>query len=108
MLIELSQADTFEKLASLLKYSTSGLSFILYKKDAASKYTTFEVPKASGGARTVHAPHVKLKRLQKSLANVLLACNVEIEKAMPRRPLSHGFEKGRSIFTNAWEHKNRR
>ncbi|UDL96262.1 retron Ec67 family RNA-directed DNA polymerase/endonuclease [Lichenihabitans sp. PAMC28606] len=108
MLLELRQADTLERFAALLNYTPSGLSFILYKMDAASKYTTFEVTKASGGVRMIHAPHIKLKRLQKALANILLACNVEIETATPRRPLSHGFEKKRSIFTNAWEHKNRR
>ncbi len=108
MLTELRLVDSVHKLAALLKATPSGLSYILYKMDDASKYNTFEVSKSSGGFRTIHAPTERLKRLQRELAKLLLACNDEIEKNAMRRPVSHGFEKGRSIFTNAWEHKNRR
>jgi RNA-directed DNA polymerase len=108
MLSELKVADTLDKFAAAIGYSSSGLSFILYKMTDAAKYQTFDIPKASGGTRTIHAPTEKLKRLQTRLASVILECNTEINNKNPLPPLSHGFEKGRSIFTNAWEHKNRR
>src|SRR5471030_31098 len=108
MLPQLKAADTLDKFAAAIGYSASGLSFILYKMTDADKYKTFDVPKASGGTRTIHAPTEKLKRLQSRLASVILECNAEIHEKKPLRPLSHGFEKGMSIFTNAWEHKNRR
>jgi RNA-directed DNA polymerase len=108
MLSELKVADTLDKFAAAIGYSSSGLSFILYKMTDAAKYQTFDIPKANGGTRTIHAPTEKLKRLQTRLASVILECNTEINNKNPLPPLSHGFEKGRSIFTNAWEHKNRR
>jgi retron-type reverse transcriptase len=108
MLFQLKAADTLDKFAAAIGYSSSGLSFILYKMTDATKYQTFAIPKASGGTRTIHAPSEKLKRLQTRLARAILECNTEIHAKKPLPPLSHGFEKGRSIFTNAWEHKNRR
>ena len=108
MLSQLKSADTFDKFAKAIGYKSSGLSFILYKMTDAHKYRTFEIPKASGGTRTIHAPTEKLKRLQARLADILFQCNSEVHEKKPLRPLSHGFEVGRSIFTNAWEHKNRR
>jgi len=108
MLSRLKLADTLDKFAAAIGYKASGLSFILYKMPESAKYLTFGVPKASGGMRTIHAPTEKLKRLQGRLASVLLECNSEIHEKNPLPPLSHGFEKGRSIFTNAWEHKSRR
>ena len=108
MLSKLKSADTSDKFAAAIGYRASGLSFILYKMTESAKYKTFDIPKASGGMRTIHAPTEKLKRLQARLASVLLECNSEIHERNPLPPLSHGFEKGRSIFTNAWEHKSRR
>ncbi len=108
MLSDLQSADTFDKFAAAIGYKSSGLSFILYKLTDAAKYQTFDIPKASGGTRTIHAPTEKLKRLQSRLASVLFECNSEIHGKKSLPPLSHGFEKGRSIFTNAWEHKKRR
>jgi RNA-directed DNA polymerase len=67
--------------------------------------------------RTIQAPDDRLKELQIALKEVLEKCNSEISPSpeVPKgiRPsipksLSHGFEKHRSIVTNAWAHKNRR
>jgi RNA-directed DNA polymerase len=95
MLSELKVADTLDKFAAEIGYSSSGLSFILYKMTDAAKYQTFDIPKANGGTRTIHAPTEKLKRLQTRLASVILECNTEINNKNPLPPLSHGFEKGR-------------
>ena len=52
---------------------------------------------------------LSLSLLQRRLATPLNECLEELRKATPpRRPLAHGFEKGRSIITNAQLHKRRR
>ena len=58
--------------------------------------------------REIHAPEPRLKMLQKKLANTLYSCVDEIYDNPPKGIYSHGFLKSRSIFTNAWIHKNRR
>ena len=93
----------------MLGYPASTLAYILYKGPADGRYSKFNIPKRSGGTREIHAPDDRLKDLQKALLGVLEACNAEIaNKRGFRDTFSHGFERGRSIITNAWEHKNRR
>lgn len=114
-LASLKAAESVKDLARLLKMKASGLSYILYKMDPATKYSSFEIPKKSGGTRTIHAPTEKLKRAQKQLADLLQDCIQEQEKAYrtltkDKRPerISHGFHRGRSIITNAQQHRHRR
>ncbi len=73
------------------------------------KYKTFTVPKKSGGVRTISAPCPELKLLQRRLSDGLQSCWDEIntDKKMTK-PISHGFRKGASIFTNASVHRGRR
>jgi retron-type reverse transcriptase len=73
------------------------------------KYKTFTVPKKSGGVRTISAPCPELKLLQRRLSDGLQSCWDEIntDKKMTK-PISHGFRKGASIFTNASIHRGRR
>jgi RNA-directed DNA polymerase len=108
MLAQLKSADTFDRFAAAIGYKSAGLSFILYKIPDSLKYQTFNIPKSSGGTRTIHAPTERLKKLQVRLAKVIHECNVEISEKSALPPISHGFEVGRSIFTNAWVHKNKR
>jgi RNA-directed DNA polymerase len=70
------------------------------------KYKTFEVPKNSGGVRTISAPCSELKLLQRRLSVGLQSCLDEIntEKNITK-PISHGFRKGSSILTNASVHR---
>ncbi len=100
-------------MAALLGYSPSGLSFLLYKVPAEQKYTTFAIPKKSGGERQIDAPVPRIKRLQKKLADLLYACAAEIEAELEatgkkKNKLSHAFRQGFSIVTNAKVHRNRR
>ena len=93
----------------MLGFTPSGLSFVLYKLPDSKKYTLFEVSKRDGGKRQIKAPEASLSLLQRRLATLLTECLEELKKAKPpRRPLAHGFEKGRSIITNAQLHKRRR
>jgi len=97
--------------AALLGYKAAALTFLLYKMPSADKYVTFSIPKKSGGQRTIDAPTTKLKALQRSLADLLLDCRIDIEASKPphqRRPLSHGFRIGHSTLTNARQHRRRR
>ena len=73
------------------------------------KYKTFEIPKKYGGQRTIQAPHPRLSLLQKRLARMLYACVEEHKKENPRFWFaSHGFQKKRTIVTNAHVHRRRR
>jgi RNA-directed DNA polymerase len=95
--------------ARYLQYPPSFLAFVLYKGPSSGRYTSFSIPKRSGGTRVIHAPDHHLKELQRRLAKQLELCKTEIAN---RRgfadKFSHGFEPGRSIITNAWPHKRRR
>ena len=105
---KLKNANTRAELAHILGFQSSKLSYILYKLPDSEKYHTFEVPKKNGSTRIIQAPDPRLKTLQRRLADVLYVCSNEINKKESRRPLSHGFKKGYSIYSNAKCHKNRR
>lgn len=114
-LVLLKSAKTINDLADLLGVTHSGLSFVLYKKPAASKYQSFTIPKKAGGVRTIYAPTPDLKLLQRRLADLLQECMEELEtnyraasKDQTPEKISHGFHPGRSIITNASQHRRRR
>lgn len=96
-------------LARYLRYPPSFLAYVLYKGPPTGRYTSFSVPKRSGGTRVIHAPDDHLKELQQRLAKQLELCKAEIaNRRGSADKFSHGFEPGRSIITNAWPHKRRR
>src|SRR5260370_38246243 len=84
-LASLRSAATLSDVANLLLFKPSALSYILYKKPAAQKYTTFEIPKRNGGTHTILAPDNDLKLLQKRLSELLLDCGDEINTAKNRK-----------------------
>lgn len=123
---QLKNCRSLSELALLLGYNAKGLSYILYKIDDSVKYTTFQVDKKSGGKRTISKPCLKLKTLQRKLANLLYSCIEETKpngekltdfkgskKTLPKRKraiksISHGYERGLSIATNAERHTKKR
>lgn len=108
-LTALKAASSLNALANLLNFKPKAVSYILYKIPAANKYTTFEIPKRTGGQRTIKAPTEKLKNLQRQLADLLQDCQAEIEKARGLEDrTAHGFKRGKSIITNARQHRHRR
>lgn len=108
-LTALKSAETLHDVAALLNFRASALSFILYKKDSASKYKKFDIPKRNGGTRQICAPSADLKLCQRRLADLLQNCVEEINKANGQADrISHGFKRKCSIVTNAKEHRNRR
>lgn len=106
---KLRDAKTLDDLARLLGFTPSGLSYVIYKLPEPLKYQSFEIPKRKGGKRLINAPQPMLALLQRRLAKFLYDCLVELKKGpLPWRSPAHGFEKKRSIITNATLHKRRR
>ena len=111
----LKAATSLSDLAMLLGSAPKGLSFVIYKTPATSKYVSFVIPKRNGGTRRISAPSPSLKRIQRQLSKVLQDCAEEIRVANgtnddgPRPDsISHGFRRARSIGSNAARHRNRR
>jgi RNA-directed DNA polymerase len=108
-LAQLKAATALTDVALLLGFQPAGLSYVLYKKSPAAKYSTFEIPKRFGGTRKISAPTDDLKLLQRRLADVLQNCAAEINAINNfRDQFSHGFKRERSIITNAAKHRRRR
>lgn len=110
-LAKLKSASDIYDMAAALGLKTSALAYILYKLPAAQKYSTFEIPKKSGGKRIIMAPDDRLKLVQRRLSDLLLACQAEIEAKQEiddSCTLAHGFKPRFSISTNAVKHRNRR
>jgi retron-type reverse transcriptase len=105
---KLKAAGDRKELAALLGFKPSALTGIIYQTPLPDRFTTFEIPKKSGGTRTIKAPNAKLKKLQAHLAHVLSACLYELEAEREARPVSYAFRKDGSIAANARNHKCRR
>jgi RNA-directed DNA polymerase len=106
-LTDLKSTKSLNDVAHLLGYKPKSLSYVIYKMPV--KYKTFTVPKKSGGVRTISAPCPELKLLQRRLSDGLQSCWDEINTDKKiTKPISHGFRKGASIFTNASVHRGRR
>lgn len=107
-LAALKAASSLHGIAHLLGFKPAALAYILYKLNDSQRYKQFEIPKRSGGKRTIKAPTAELKLLQRKMASLLENCISEINVANKRADLfAHGFKKGRSIFSNARPHRNR-
>src|SRR5450755_1039445 len=105
----LKSITTRAQIAELLQFKSASLTYVLFKQSDAAKYKTFEVPKRSGGKRTIHAPIDALKLLQKKLSILLQDCVEEINTAKHVTDrVCHGFTRKRSIISNARAHRNRR
>lgn len=107
--------DTIDKvrgrneLADFLKVPRKKLSYILYIKGVDNLYTSFDIPKKTGGFRHIHAPQKDLKLIQKKLANVLyMHLKIIYKNNKLDHSISHAFQKGKSFITNARVHRNRR
>ncbi len=67
-------------------------------EERGSGYVAFEIPKATGGTRRIHAPRAALKKAQRRILEEILA-------RIPAHEACHGFVKGRSIVSNAAPHR---
>lgn len=91
--------DSPQQLAERLEITVPQLRWLAFHNDVATRvhYVRFEIPKKSGGMRTLHAPHQELARCQ----NWILR---EILNKLPVETCAHGFVQSRSILTNAQQH----
>lgn len=101
--------DSCRDLSNFLKIPYSKLTYILYVKKPENLYISFQIPKKSGGTRIISAPTSDLKLIQRRLASELYEYQKEILNELHSvKNISNGFEKGKSIITNAKAHKNKK
>ena len=104
-----NEIKTKEELAQFLSISLEDLHKILYIDTPDSYYITFSIPKKSGDFRIINAPTGLLKSIQHKLYLEILRYQENLRKQNNlRNIISHGFEPGKSIMTNALVHKNKR
>lgn len=89
-------------LAAALGLTIPRLRWLCYHTEAATRihYVQFEVPKKSGGTRTLSAPHKTLAAAQEWVLGSILS-------KLPTEEPAHGFVPGRSTLTNAAPHAGR-
>ncbi|RSA46067.1 reverse transcriptase domain-containing protein [Enterococcus faecium] len=105
----LKKAKNRKDFAELINVPLHKLTYVLYKVKVENLYTSFQIPKRSGGVRTIHAPHQDLRDIQKKLADLLVKYKNIIQATNNMKlNISHGFEKNKSIITNARIHRNKR
>jgi len=109
-MLSLKDVKTRKDFAVFLGIELKLLTYILYHIKVENLYTTFEIPKKNGGTRIINAPDKKiLKKIQNRLMNKLYNYQNKIKKDENIKiNISHGFEKGKSIITNARIHRNKR
>jgi hypothetical protein len=90
----LKAATSQSDLATLLNFKPKALSYVLYKRPAATKYKTFQIPKRNGGQRTIKAPVDALKLLQSRLSDLLQDCVDEMNTAKQRKDRLHTASSG--------------
>jgi RNA-directed DNA polymerase len=91
--------ETAAALAAAMGIELSTLRWMTFHRevDSGTHYHTWQVPKRSGGERTITAPLPQLKELQR------WALRHYFEK-LPVHHAAHGFLPGRSVLTNALAH----
>ena len=107
-LSKLQSLKTFSDVAEFLGYTNKSLSYILFRIPDIKKYKEVKIPKKDGSIRIIQKPDDKLKLLQRRLSNALTLCSNEIDLRKNKKPLSHGFKKNLSIYTNAKKHKHKK
>src|SRR5262249_22485661 len=85
--------------ATALGLTIRQLRWLAFHTQAATRthYVKFQVPKRSGGMRTLSAPHKTLKLAQRWVLNHIVG-------KLPVTEAAHGFVAGRGIVTNANPH----
>ncbi len=96
-----TRLESREALCETLGVTWKQITGILHGRKTASYYTNFEIPKRSGGVRTISAPHGSLLLLQQKLADIL-------QDYYEPRHSTQGYVRGRSIGTNARQPVGRR
>lgn len=93
---------TRQDVADLLEIDRAHLNYHLQISPRSIRYTTFDIPKRSGGTRKISTPVTALKIIQQKLNQVLQ--HVYYDR---RRPSVHSFIRSHSILSNARAHLRR-
>lgn len=100
---------TLEELSKNLCISKYRLLDLAFRTNKAIMYTEFYIPKKTGGIRTIDAPNKELKNIQKAIGVLLLDhVKAHAEQKDENNKISHGYMKGKSIFTNSEIHRNKK
>lgn len=109
ILDQLKNATTRKELARILHLKTVFLTDTVYRQNTNTQYKQFPIPKKNGNVRIISAPTERLKDIQRRVADLLYTCQNEINIKRNINPtLSHGFEKNRTIISNAERHRNKK
>lgn len=87
------------EVAEVLGLTIPRLRWLAFHAEVATRvhYVHFQVPKKSGGTRTLSAPHRTLAAAQRWILDNIL-------RRLPVEPPVHGFQPGRSTLSNAQAH----
>lgn len=98
-----------EEVAKLLGIELKELTYLLYKEKVENLYNTFEISKKNGEFRIIHAPKDDLKWIQRKLSDKLSEVHSDyLLNNNIKSVISHGFQEGKSIITNALLHRHKR
>ncbi|GAB5406267.1 MAG: hypothetical protein Aurels2KO_44980 [Aureliella sp.] len=97
--LELPVLSTPADVAQVMGISVPRLRWLAFFSEAAERthYVRFEIPKKSGGTRTIARPHRSLAAAQRWILD-------EVLSRLPVHDAAHGFVPGRSIITGAKQH----
>lgn len=95
--------------ARLLELDPVFLTRVVYMRDTEKLYTDFTILKKNKTQRVISAPDEELKEIQRKISDLLLDCLTTIRNEnKSNNKLSHGFELGKNIITNAERHKSKK
>ena len=98
-----------EELARLISVDLKEITYVLYKIRVENSYVSFKIPKKNGEHRVIDTPDDKLKWIQRKLSEKLHQVHSDyMTQNGIKTSVSHGFEKNKSIITNAYRHKNKK
>lgn len=98
-----------KEVAKLINIELRAITYVLYKIGIEESYKSFEIPKKAGGTRVIDSPNKQLKRIQRQLGKKIYDIHKNyIDQKRIASNISHGFETGKGIITNARIHKNKK
>mgnify|MGYP003436536387 CR=1 FL=1 len=109
IMINWEDINTKKDFAEMLGIKYRQFTYLMYGKHFCNNYYQFTIPKKNGDDRVISSPNKELKQVQRKLADVLYIRQQSIwKKNHIQNKISHGFQKNKSIYTNAKAHRNKR
>ncbi len=106
---KLKSCNSKPDLARLLGIDPVFMTRVIYIRNTDNLYSQFTIKKKNGSDRHISAPDPELKEIQSKLSDLLQDCLNNIrESSKEDNNFSHGFERNRSIITNAEKHKSKK